>query len=103
YSVWAPIASISGFSGLIRVHATKCSASISRNCGRTREHSSIAYGQRVRKRHPDGGFTGDGISPRKIIRSAGREKDGTAAISALVYGISGRRPSFSALASSTIS
>jgi hypothetical protein len=31
-------------------------------------HSEIAYGQRVLKWQPDGGFIGEGTSPFKIIR-----------------------------------
>src|SRR5438094_799873 len=40
------------------MHAAKCPGSISRNSGTTAAHSSIASGQRVRKRHPDGELIG---------------------------------------------
>jgi hypothetical protein len=55
-------------SGFTLMQATKCPGVISRNSGRTSAHSSIAIGQRVRKRQPEGGFAGEGTSPSNTIR-----------------------------------
>src|SRR5260370_12055302 len=52
-----------------RMQATLCPGESSRNSGSIRAHSSIATGQRVRKRHPEGGLRAVGTSPFKIIRS----------------------------------
>ena len=51
-----------------RWHATQCSFSYSLNLGTSCLHLSVAYGQRVWKRQPLGGFIGDGISPSNTIR-----------------------------------
>ena len=62
--------------------------------------------QRVWKWHPDGGFTGDGTSPRRMIRRRWRSTAGfgigTADSRATVYGWSGSRLSSRDGASSTI-
>ena len=62
--------------------------------------------QRVWKWHPDGGFTGDGTSPRRMIRRRWRSTSGfgigTADSRATVYGWSGSRLSSRDGASSTI-
>ena len=54
---------MSGFSGLMRMQAAECCGLISASAGALTEHSSIAHGQRVWKRHPDGGLIGEGTSP----------------------------------------
>ena len=46
-----------------RMHATAWPGDISRSSGSMRAHSSMAIGQRVRKRQPDGGLIGVGTSP----------------------------------------
>ena len=43
-------------------------AGVTNSGGSTSAQTSMAYGHRVRNRHPDGGFAGDGISPRSITR-----------------------------------
>ena len=43
--------------------ATKWSGPISRSCGSSRRHTSVAAAQRVWNRQPGGGSTGEGISP----------------------------------------
>src|SRR5258705_8488233 len=53
----------------MRMHATLWPGETSRNSGSIRAHSSIALGQRVRKRQPEGGFLEVGTSPFRIIRS----------------------------------
>src|SRR6478609_9521587 len=95
---------ISGSSRPMRMHAAQCPGLISRNAGLICEHSEIAYGHRVRNRHPDGGSTGDGTSPVRTMRLRGRAEaiTGTAEINATVYGINGRAYSSDAGASSTI-
>ena len=55
--------SMSGCSGLMRMHAAKWPGLISTSCGSTSRHAATAYGQRVWKRQPDGGLIGDGTSP----------------------------------------
>src|ERR1043166_7283599 len=52
-----------------RMQATLWPGEISRNSGSIRAHSSIAIGQRVRKRHPEGGFLEVGTSPFRMTRS----------------------------------
>jgi len=51
-----------------RIHATSCPGEISLNSGSICAHCSIAIGQRVRKRQPDGGLIGVGTSPCKVMR-----------------------------------
>ena len=57
-------------------------------------HTSIAYGQRVRNRQPDGGASGLGTSPRSTMRSRPRwyagSGTGIADSNASVYGWRGR-------------
>src|SRR5215213_4843041 len=48
--------------------ATKWPGRISRNSGRVSAQTASAMGQRVRKRQPEGGFTGDGTSPWRMTR-----------------------------------
>src|SRR6185369_10176244 len=52
-----------------RMQAALWPGETSRNSGSIRAHSSIAIGQRVRKRQPEGGFREVGTSPLRIIRS----------------------------------
>ena len=40
--------------------------------GSTSAQMSITYGHRVRNRQPEGGFAGDGISPRSTSRGRDR-------------------------------
>ena len=59
------------------------------NAGSSREQISCAFGQRVWKRQPAGGFAGLGTSPVSRIRSrlrSGGSGTGTADSSAPVYG-----------------
>src|SRR6266566_1645973 len=74
-----------------RMQATLCPGESSRNSGSIRAHSSIASGQRVRKRHPDGGLRAVGTSPFKMIRSrlAFGSGTGIAESKAWVYGCRG--------------
>ena len=59
--------------------ATNCSALTAscpkvpagRSTGSSSAHTACAFGQRVRKRHPDGGLVGDGISPPSTTVSSG--------------------------------
>src|ERR1043165_2646915 len=51
-----------------RMQATWWPGATSRNSGSMCAHSSMAIGQRVRKRQPDGGLIGVGTSPCKMIR-----------------------------------
>src|SRR2546427_12319700 len=73
-------------------HATKCPFSTSTNGGSSVEHLSWAYGHRVRNLQPDGGVTGLGISPliTSFVLFDSGSGIGTAAMSACVYGWSGR-------------
>ena len=70
------------------MQATSWPGEISRNSGSTRAHSGIAIGQRVRKRHPEGGLIGVGTSPCKTMRSrlCLGSGIGIADSNALVYG-----------------
>ncbi|CAM5411160.1 hypothetical protein KAURM247S_02841 [Kitasatospora aureofaciens] len=58
--------------------------------GTSSEQRSCAFQQRVRKRQPDGGLAGEGMSPLRMIRSrdsrAVGSGTGTADSSAWVYG-----------------
>ena len=67
---------------------------------------SITYGHRVRNRQPEGGFAGDGISPRSTTRAPARCDGGLgtgiAESSASVYGCVGASYSAAAGPSSTI-
>ena len=87
--------SISGSSGLMRMHAAKWFGLTSASGGTTSFHFSIAQGQRVWNGQPEGGFMGDGTSPCKTMRrrvdSATGSGTGTAEMSAFVYGIRGSR------------
>ena len=78
----------------------------SRSSGTYPEQSSIATGHRVWNTHPDGGFSGLGISPSSTIRSLRRSNSGSgigmAERSALVYGCSGFSYKSSQFANSTI-
>ena len=47
------------------------------SCGSTARHTSVARGQRVWKRQPDGGSTGFGGSPVMIGRSLERFSSGS--------------------------
>ena len=58
-----------------------------RICGSSRVQRSVAAGQRVRKRQPEGTSSGDGVSPRGICGWALRRlgvSDGTDASSVAV-------------------
>ena len=78
-------------------HADRCSPAPSERSsswGSSCEQISWAFQQRVWKRHPDGGFAGDGTSPTRTIwsrlpRSVG-SGTGTAESRAWVYGCVGR-------------
>ena len=66
----------------------------------------MAYGQRVRKRHPEGGLSGLGISPsrRWVASTAAASSPGSFGIEASrarVYGCRGFAYSFSELVIST--
>ena len=78
-----------------RMHAAKCPCVISRSGGTALAHSSIAIGQRVLKRHPDGGEIGVGTSPFRMMRSLFifGSGIGIADNNACVYGWIGRRKS----------
>src|SRR6266550_9090652 len=74
-----------------RIQATSWPGEISRNSGSMCAQASIAIGQRVRKRQPDGGLIGVGTSPCKTTRfrfwfGSGM---GIAESSAFVYGCNG--------------
>ena len=71
--------------------ATRCPGASSRGRGTSSAHSSVARGQRVRNRQPDGGSIGDGGSPLMVAvaRAAPGSVDGMESSSALVYGCSG--------------
>ncbi len=77
---------------------TAVESATARSCGSSSAHRSCARGQRVRKRQPDGGLVGDGISPPStslvVVRAPlprGRGSgSGIAASSAAVYGCAGR-------------
>ena len=58
--------------------ATKWLGVTSLHAGSSAVHCSLAYAQRVRNRHPDGGDTGLGKSPVSIIRFALRAILGSA-------------------------
>ena len=67
-------------------------SSIWRISGTSSVHCSSARGQRVRKRQPDGGDSGEGISPPSVWRSSGRTSGsgtGIALSRAAVYGCAG--------------
>ena len=85
---------MSGADGLMRMHAARWPGVISVSTGSMRLQASTAYGQRVWKRHPDGGLSGDGTSPWSTTRCRRRSRTGlgtgTAEINAFVYGMSGR-------------
>src|ERR1043165_7301095 len=74
-----------------RMHAAAWPGEISRNSGSIERQSSIAIGQRVRKRQPEGGLRAVGTSPFKIIRSrfSFGSGIGIAESSATVYGCNG--------------
>ena len=57
--------------------ATQCPGSSSRQAGTSSAHWARTAGQRVRKRQPDGGVTGLGISPSSVIRRFTRSLDGS--------------------------
>src|SRR5205807_8059099 len=74
-------------------HATTWSPAPSGSSGgSTSEHTpgTRAIGQRGWKRHPDGGLTGDGISPLSVIGARSRSTTGSGTgiedSSAFVYG-----------------
>src|SRR4051794_36105415 len=71
-------------------HATNRPGATSANGGGCSAQTSCAYGQRVRKGHPDGLSTGFGTSPVSSIRSRGTVSSsatsGAADSSASVYG-----------------
>jgi hypothetical protein len=73
------------------VAATRWPGNSSRGSGTSAAQRSAARGQRVRKRQPDGGLTGDGGSPRSVVvfRPAPGSVDGIESSSALVYGCNG--------------
>ena len=80
--------SISGSSGLMRMHAAKWFGLTSARGGTTSLHFSIAHGQRVWKGQPEGGFIGrrhvalqDYSASRRLDRGSGT---GTAEMSAFV-------------------
>ena len=50
-----------------------------------------ARGQRVRNRHPLGGWTGEGGSPRMVVVALAFALPGTESSSAFVYGCKGCR------------
>ncbi len=83
--------------------ATKWSGSIARTMGSSSAQRSWARGQRVRKRQPDGGNTGDGISPSIRLLGSGRTVGSGTGIDLSrmsVYGWAGRAYSVSAPATS---
>src|ERR671917_2609826 len=86
--------------------ATQCSGLTSRHTGSSWPHASVAYGQRLLKRQPEGGFTGEGTSPSRTIRSRSSSTSGsgtgTAESRAWVYGCKGLLYSSSLGAISTI-
>ena len=60
---------------LCRWHAATCPGAISTSGGSSRAQRSMTNGQRVWKRQPEGGLSGDGTSPASTIsssRSSGR-------------------------------
>src|SRR5690606_16426154 len=56
-------------SGPAKWHATQRPGRTCRHSGSWTAHSGCAYWQRVRKRQPDGGAMGLGISPCRTMRS----------------------------------
>src|SRR5437764_11775583 len=80
--------SIKGCSGLMRMQAAKWFGFISARGGTISLQASIANGQLVWKRHPDGGLIGEGTSPSKTMRwrdaSISGSGTGTAEMSVLV-------------------
>ncbi|MNY05363.1 hypothetical protein D3C86_1380830 [compost metagenome] len=56
-------------SSFTRWQATKCSAPMSLKAGSAVLQMSFAKGQRVWKRQPEGGLTGLGMSPWRMMRS----------------------------------
>ena len=54
-------------------HATKWPGRTSRISGSSEAQRSCAFGQRVRNRHPEGGESGEGISPPTPARAATSE------------------------------
>ena len=63
-------------------HATRCSGATSRSGGASRAQTGCTIGQRVLKRHPDGGEIGLGISPCRMIRFSDCSRFGSATGSA---------------------
>ena len=77
--------------------ATKWPVASSRSSGSVVVHTSVTFGHRGWKRHPDGGSTGDGGSPTTSTGVGGASGSGTGidASSTLVYGCIGARYSSS--------
>ena len=71
-------------------HATNLPFSISSNAGTASLQMSVQYGHLVWNGQPDGVFSGEGISPAKVIRlfalATFGSGTGTAEIKAWVYG-----------------
>ena len=74
-------------------HADCCPVTRTTSSGSVCAHNSVAFQHLVLKRHPDGGFTGEGTSPSNMIRCRDRSTfgsgNGTADSSAFVYGCDG--------------
>src|SRR5689334_23377578 len=87
-------AMIDSVGGAAKWQATSCSGAFSSSAGSFVAQMSWAFQQRVRKRQPDGGSTGEGTSPTRRIRFFGgtprtTAMSGTAESSACVYGCCG--------------
>src|SRR5699024_2955410 len=77
--------------GIGEWHAANCPGRTSRIPGSSSAQRSWAFGQRVRKRQPDGGAKGDGTSPASAgpANAFSGSVNGTESRSARVYGCAG--------------